>query len=147
MEISAQEYRKLAQKSAPRSPVLIDCLKAFGIGGFICTIGQLIVFAGMAAGLEKEDASFLCSVSLVFLSILLTGLGVYEMIAKHAGAGTLVPITGFANAMSSPAIEFKAEGLVLGLGVKMFTIAGPVLTYGIFASVIYGLIFFLIKLM
>ena len=146
MEITTQEYRKLAQKNIPKSPVLVDCVKAFAVGGAICALGQMIIFIAQGAGMSKDDASFICSVSLVFLSILLTGLGVYDVIAKHAGAGTLVPITGFANAMSSPAIEFKTEGLVLGLGVKMFTIAGPVLTYGIFASVVYGLVFWLVKL-
>ncbi|MBQ9414934.1 MAG: stage V sporulation protein AC [Clostridia bacterium] len=140
MDITPQEYRKLAEKSAPRSPVLADCLKAFGVGGTICMLGQAIALAGQAGGLGEKDALFLASLTLVLLSVLLTALGAYDVIAKHAGAGTLVPITGFANAMTAPAIEYKTEGLVMGLGTKMFTIAGPVLVYGVLASVIYGLI-------
>ena len=147
MELTAREYQTLATKSAPRSPVLADCVKAFSVGGIICVIGQLILFAGEALGMTERMAGMLCTVSLIALSILLTGLGLYGKIAKHAGAGTLVPITGFANAIAAPAIEFKTEGLVLGLAAQMFVIAGPVIVYGTVASVIYGLIYFLIQLM
>lgn len=147
MELTSQEYLKLASKSAPKSPAVADCVKAFLVGGTICTVGQLIIFGGEALGLTERMASTLCTVSLIALSILLTGLGLYGKLAKHAGAGTLVPITGFANAIAAPAIEFKTEGLVLGLAAQMFVIAGPVIVYGTVASVIYGLIYLLIGLM
>ena len=147
MELTAAQYSKLASKSAPKSPAVADCVKAFLVGGTICTIGQLIIFGGEALGLQERMANMLCTVSLIVLSILLTGFGLYSKIAKHAGAGTLVPITGFANAIAAPAIEFKTEGLVLGLAAQMFVIAGPVIVYGTVASVIYGLIYLLIGLM
>ena len=147
MELTAAQYTKLAAKSAPRSPAVADCVKAFLVGGTICTVGQLIIFGGEALGLQERMANMLCTVSLIALSILLTGLGLYGKLAKYAGAGTLVPITGFANAIAAPAIEFKTEGLVLGLAAQMFVIAGPVIVYGTVASVIYGLIYLLIGLM
>lgn len=143
MELSNKEYQALADRLAPRSPTVKNCLLAFLIGGAICTLGQLLTNLYLSLGLEKADAQTLCSVTLVFLSALLTGLSVYDDIAKHAGAGTLVPITGFANSVTAPAVEFKTEGLVTGLAVKMFTIAGPVLVYGIAASVVYGVIYWL----
>lgn len=115
---------------------------AFLIGGLICTLGQGMVFLYQYLGLSSEKASSLTSITLVFLSAIATGFGVYDKLAKHAGAGTLVPITGFANAVVSPALEFKSEGLILGLGAKLFTIAGPVIVYGVAASVLYGLIYF-----
>ena len=147
MELTAAQYTKLAAKSAPRSPAVADCIKSFLAGGTICTVGQLIIFGGEALGLQERMANMLCTVSLIALSILLTGLGLYGKLAKHAGAGTLVPITGFANAIAAPAIEFKTEGLILGLAAQMFVIAGPVIVYGTVASVIYGLIYLLIGLM
>ena len=146
MELTVDQYTKLAAKSAPKSPAVADCVKAFLVGGAICTVGQLIIFGGEALGLQERMANMLCTVSLIALSILLTGLGLYSKLAKHAGAGTLVPITGFANAIAAPAIEFKTEGLVLGLASQMFVIAGPVIVYGTVASVIYGLIYLLIGL-
>ena len=147
MELTAQQYSKLAAKSAPKSPVVADCLKSFFVGGSICTLGQLLLFAGEALGMTARMAGMFCTISLIALSILMTGLGIYGKIAKHAGAGTLVPITGFANAIAAPAIEFKTEGLVLGLSAQMFVIAGPVIVYGTVASVIYGLFYLLIGLM
>ena len=148
MEVTGQEYRQMNKKAAPKSPVLLNCLKAFLIGGLICTIAEVIVELLMNfAGMEQKEARLIGSISLIFLSVLLTGFNVYDNIAKHAGAGTLVPITGFANAVVSPAIEFKSEGLVLGLGAKMFSIAGPVLVYGISASILYGLILCLLQLL
>lgn len=120
-----------------------DCLNAFWIGGLICVVGQIFTNCYGAWGLEKQDAGTAASMTLVALSALLTGLSVYDDIAKHAGAGTLVPITGFANAIAAPAVEFKTEGFVLGVGAKMFTIAGPVIVYGLAASVVYGFIFWL----
>lgn len=141
-----REYEKLNQKKSPNSPLLKNCLCAFLIGGGICTLGQGLVELYQYAGLEKLDASAAASISLIFLAALLTGLNVYDNIAKVAGAGTLVPITGFSNSITSPALEFKSEGLILGLGAKMFVIAGPVLVYGITASVLYGLILYLFQL-
>ncbi len=147
MELTAQEYKKLSDAVSPKSPVIADCIKAFLVGGAICTVGQLILFAGEALGLNARSAAILCTVSLIALSIILTGFGLYSKIAKHAGAGTLVPITGFANAIAAPAIEFKTEGMVLGLASQMFVIAGPVIVYGTVASVVYGLIYFMIQLL
>ena len=120
-----------------------DCLNAFWIGGLICVVGQIFMNCYGAWGLEKQDAGTAASMTLVALSALLTGLSLYDDIAKHAGAGTLVPITGFANAIAAPAVEFKTEGFVLGVGAKMFTIAGPVIVYGLAASVVYGFIYWL----
>ena len=144
--MTEKEYGKLVKDMSPKSPILKDCAMAFLIGGLICTIGQLIMNGYMALGLEKEDAGTAMSMTLVALSALLTGFSLYDNIAKHAGAGTLVPITGFANAISSAAIEFKTEGFILGVGAKMFTIAGPVIVYGTVASVVYGLIYWIITL-
>ena len=146
MEVTGQEYRQMNKQSAPKSPVLKNCIKAFIVGGLICALGQVIVNLVQNAGMELKDARLVCSITLIAASAILTEFKVYDNIAKHAGAGTLVPITGFANAIVSPAIEFKSEGLVLGLAAKMFTIAGPVLVYGITASILYGLILNLIKL-
>ena len=141
--MTEREYGKLVQDMAPKSPIWKDCLNAFWIGGLICTIGQLIMNGYTALGLEKTDASTATSMTLVALAALLTGLSLYDDIAKHAGAGTLVPITGFANSIAAPAVEFKTEGFVLGVGAKMFTIAGPVIVYGLAASVVYGVIYWI----
>ena len=145
--MTQREYKKLADSMAPKSPMGKNCLMAFLVGGLICTLGQLIMNGYLALGLEKQDAGTAMSMTLVALSALLTGLSLYDNIAKHAGAGTLVPITGFANAVVAPAIEFKTEGFILGVGAKMFTIAGPVIVYGVSASVVYGLIYWLCTLM
>ena len=141
--MTEKEYDKLVQSLAPKSPMWKDCFNAFWIGGLICTLGQLIMNGYLALNMEKMDASCATSMTLVALAALLTGLSVYDDIAKHAGAGTLVPITGFSNAVSAPAIEFKTEGFILGVGAKMFTIAGPVIVYGVSASVVYGLIYWI----
>ena len=141
-----KEYQKLADSYAPKSPIGKDCFHAFWIGGLICVLGQLAINGYMALGMEKTNASTAASMSLVALSALLTGLSLYDDIAKVAGAGTLVPITGFANSISAPAVEFKTEGMILGTAAKMFTIAGPVIVYGISASVVYGLIYWIITL-
>ena len=138
-----KEYEKLSASLAPKSPILKDCFHAFWIGGLICVLGQIAINIYLSFGLEKQDASTAASMSLVALSALLTGLSLYDDIAKHAGAGTLVPITGFANAVSAPAVEFKTEGFILGVGAKMFTIAGPVIVYGLSASVVYGFIYWI----
>ena len=145
MEMSKQEYQKFVQARAKSSPIVKDCVLAFAIGGGICVVGQLIMDGFTALGLERTDAGTATSISLVFLSALLTGLNLYNKLARYGGAGTLVPITGFANAMVSPALEFKSEGLITGTAAKLFTVAGPVLVFGISASVIYGLILCLLQ--
>ena len=144
--MTERQYQKLVDKMAPRSPIWKNCLKAFLIGGLICTVGQALLELYGLVGLDEEQSATAASMTLVALSALLTGLSLYDNIAKHAGAGTLVPITGFANAVSSAAIEFKTEGFILGVGAKMFTIAGPVIVYGVSASVIYGLIYWITTL-
>ena len=138
-----KEYEKLVRQLSPSSPIGKDCLYAFLFGGFICLLGQLAMQGYVALGLEKQQASTAASMSLVALSALLTGLSVFDDIAKVAGAGTLVPITGFANAISAPAVEFKTEGKILGTAAKMFTIAGPVIVYAVSASVVYGFIYWI----
>ena len=138
--MTEKQYQNLAARAAPKSPIVRDCFFAFTIGGLICALGQLAVNGYLALGLAKQDASTAASMSLVALSALLTGLSWYDDIARFAGAGTLVPITGFANSIAAPAVEFKTEGFILGVGAKMFTIAGPVLVYGTAAGVVYGLI-------
>ena len=143
--MTEKEYAKLVKDLSPKSPVLKDCFNAFWIGGLICAIGQAILNGYL--GLDQETAGTAMSVTLVFLSALLTGLSLYDNIAKHAGAGTLVPITGFANAIAAPAVEFKTEGFILGVGGKIFTIAGPVILYGVSASVVYGLIYWIITIL
>ena len=140
MNMSKKEYNRYVARLAQKSPLGKDLLRSFLVGGLICVIGQLILNGFTALDLSEQDAAAATSVSLVFLSAVLTGLSVYDDIAKFAGAGTLVPITGFANAVVSPAIEFKAEGFVPGMAAKMFIIAGPVIVYGTVASVLYGLI-------
>jgi len=142
-----KEYQKLADAHAPKSPIVKDCINAFWIGGLICVLGQLLTNGYGALGLEKTDAATAASMTLVAISALLTGLSLYDDIAKVAGAGTLVPITGFANSIAAPAVEFKTEGFILGVAAKMFTIAGPVLVYGTAAGVVYGLIYWALMTM
>ena len=137
-------YKRFADAHAPRSPLLRNCLSAFFIGGLICVLGQgLKTLYLNVCGMNPEDAATLTSVSLVFLAALLSGLGIFDKIAKFAGAGTLVPITGFANAVVSPAIDCRAEGVILGVGTKIFTVAGPVLLYGILSGGIYGVLYWI----
>lgn len=143
MKMTNQEYRDFAEKHAPRSPERRNIVRAFLVGGAICLVGQLIVNFYVSMGLDKDSAATAGSITLVFLGALLTGLGVYDDMAKIGGAGTLVPITGFANSVAAPALEFKTEGFVTGTAVKMFSIAGPVIVYGIAASVVYGLIYWI----
>ena len=144
--MTEKQYQKMVADMSPKSPILKNCLKAFLVGGLICTIGQGILNLYTFLGLDKENSATATSMTLVALSALFTGLSLYDNLAKHAGAGTLVPITGFSNAVSSAAIEFKTEGFVLGVGAKMFTIAGPVIVYGVSASVVYGLIYWITTL-
>ena len=146
MNLSKQEYQEYVNKMSPDSPLWKDVLNAFWTGGLICVLGQLILNGYDALGLSETNAATAASVTLIFLGALLTGLGLYGKIAKLAGAGTVVPITGFANSVVSPALEFKTEGFILGVGAKMFTIAGPVIVYGVSASVVYGLIYWITTL-
>ena len=135
------EYNAYVKARVPASPLLKDMLNAFWVGGAICVLGQLIRDLWMLAGLDGESAGSAMSITLIFLGTLATGLGVYDRLAKIGGAGTLLPITGFSNAMASPALEFKSEGLITGLAAKMFLVAGPVIVYGLAASVVYGVIY------
>ena len=139
--MTEKEYGKLVQQRMPKSPIWKDCLGAFLVGGAICALGQVFMNWYSSMGLDETGAGTATAMTLVAISALLTGLSLYDNIAKFAGAGTLVPITGFANAIAAPAVEFKTEGFILGVGAKMFTIAGPVIVYGVSASVVYGLIY------
>lgn len=144
MDFEKKDYKKYAAARAPKSPCLKNCIKAFLIGGLICAIGQgfSLIYKNLC-NLDEETAGTLTSVTLIFIAISLTALGIFDKIAKHAGAGTLVPITGFANAVASPAIDSHSEGLVLGVGAKIFTVAGPVLLYGTLAGAVYGVIYYI----
>ncbi|MBM7687079.1 MAG: stage sporulation protein [Epulopiscium sp.] len=144
MQDMKKEYEQLVEKVSPKSNTVRDCARAFWVGGLICTIGELITNIIKSFGYNQDEASMLTTITLVFLGILLTGLDIYDSIGKYAGAGSIVPITGFANSMVSPAIEFKKEGYVFGVGARMFTIAGPVIVYGVIASVIVGIIHYFI---
>ena len=144
--MTEKQYGRMVGELSPKSPIWKDCMNAFWIGGLICTIGQLCMNMFTALNLDKTDAGTATSATLVALAALLTGFSIYDDIAKHAGAGTLVPITGFANAIAAPAVEFKTEGFILGVGAKMFTIAGPVIVYGVSASVVYGFIYWITTL-
>lgn len=146
MNISNQEYGELAKRHSHPSAMYKTIPLAFVIGGGICVLGEALLNMYQAFGLNQEDSGMWTSMTLIFLSALLTGLKLYDRIAQHAGAGTLVPITGFANSVVSPALDFKSEGYVLGLGAKMFVIAGPVIVYGISASIIYGIIYYITTL-
>ena len=145
MDMTPKEYQAYVKEKAPSSPIVQDCLRAFLVGGLICTLGQAIQNGWLAAGLTKDDAGAATACSLVLLSAVLTGLNVYSNIGRFGGAGSLIPITGFANAVVSPAIDFKAEGLVTGMAAKMFTVAGPVIVFGSLASVIYGVVLMLLR--
>ena len=147
MELKQKAYQKMVEEKSPKSKIAYDCLKAFWVGGTICLIGEIISnLLSMFFTLEKTALSAWTSIILVFLGATLTGIGVYDKIGKYAGAGSLVPITGFANGITSPAMEYKPEGFVLGVGAKMFTIAGPVIVYGTVASVVYGIIYWITTL-
>ena len=146
MNISQNEYASMVKKASPKSKLLKDCIGAFSVGGFICLIGQALSDTyQFALGMDIKDARCLTSISLVFLSALFTALSWYDNIAKFAGAGTLVPITGFANSVAAPALEFKTEGWILGLGAKIFIISGPVILYGTLASIACGIIYYFVR--
>ncbi len=147
MNMKPEEYKAYVDKRSPKSPILKDCINAFWIGGLICALGQFFLNGYQNMGLEEKDASTAASMSLIVLSILLTGFSLYDNIAKRAGAGTLVPITGFANSIAAPAIEFRSEKLITGTCVKLFTICGPVLVFGLGASVIFGLVYWIATLL
>jgi stage V sporulation protein AC len=147
MNIGKKEYPKYADAHAPKSPVIADSLRAFLVGGLICAAAQGLTTLWKSLGLVKEDAALLTSVTLILLAVILTATGVFDRIAKVAGAGTLVPITGFANAVVSPAIDSHAEGLVLGVGAKIFTVAGPVLLYATLAGTVWGVLYWIVTLL
>jgi len=144
-KMTNQDYNAYIKRRSPKSPLGKNMLRAFVVGGLICTVGQAILNGWSAAGLDQEAAAGATSVTLVFVGALLTGLGLYDRLARFAGAGTLVPITGFANAIVSPALEYKAEGFISGMAAKMFVIAGPVIVFGLTASVAYGLVLVLFQ--
>lgn len=146
MSNQKSKYQKYADKTAQKSPIFLDCVKAFTVGGLICTFAELMFNFYLKIGLKEETVKILVPVTLIFLAAFFTSVGVFDKLAKHAGAGTLVPITGFANAVVSPALDTKAEGYILGVGAKMFTIAGPVIVYGTVASVVYGVIYWITTL-
>ena len=145
MDMSPQEYQAYVKQKSPKSPLLKDVVFAFVIGGVICVVGQAVQNFWGEMGLDQEDAGTATACTMVFFSAVLTALGLYSRLARFGGAGTLVPITGFANAVVSPAIDFKSEGFITGMAAKMFTIAGPVIVYGVTASVIYGIILVLLQ--
>ena len=145
--MTEKQYQQRVQELSPRSPMGMDCLNAFLIGGAICLIGQIFMNLYSSLDLSKEAAGTATSITLVSLSALLTGLSLYDNLAKYGGAGTLVPMTGFANAIAAPAVEFKTEGFILGVGAKIFTIAGPVIVYGLAASSVYGFVYYLWQLL
>lgn len=146
MKMTNEEYRRYAERRAPRSQTGGNMLRAFLYGGAICCVGQALLNLYSALGLDAETAGTACSITLVFLGAALTAAGVYDDIAKRAGAGTLVPITGFANSVAAPALEFKTEGFITGTAAKMFVIAGPVVVYGASAGVVYGLLLLLLHI-
>ncbi|MDR1532594.1 MAG: stage V sporulation protein AC [Clostridiales bacterium] len=143
--LGSQEYSDLVKRMSPPSNTVVNCLKAFAVGGLICCVGQVIINFLMSAGLSKDDAGMYTSIVLIFAGTLLTGIGVYDKIGEFAGAGSVVPITGFANSVAAPALEFKKEGFVMGMGAKMFIVAGPVLVYGTLTSILVGIVYYIIR--
>lgn len=139
------KYNEMVEQASPNSKIITNCIKAFVVGGLICCIGQFILNTAISMGADKDTAGTITSIILIFLGVLFTGLGLYSKLGKFAGAGSIVPITGFANSIAAPAIEFKKEGYILGVGAKMFVVAGPVIVYGTVTSIIVGLIYYFIK--
>lgn len=144
-EITKEKYSDMVKKASPNSPIVTNCIKAFVVGGIICCIGQFITNWCNVFGLSTEDSSTYTSIILVVLASLLTGLGLYSKLGKFAGAGSIVPITGFSNSVTAPAIEFKKEGFILGLGAKIFIVAGPVILYGVLTSIVVGIIYYFVS--
>lgn len=145
MRISNKQYDEMVKKASPNSPIVSDCIKAFLIGGAICCFGQLLFYIFRKSGMSLDESRSLVSIALIIITAILTGIGVFDKIAKHAGAGTIVPITGFANSVVSPAMEFKSEGFIMGTGASIFKVAGPVILYGTTAASLYGLIYFIVE--
>lgn len=145
MRISNKQYDEMVKKASPNSPIVLDCIKAFLIGGAICCFGQLLFYIFRKSGMSLDESRSLVSIALIIITAILTGIGVFDKIAKHAGAGTIVPITGFANSVVSPAMEFKSEGFIMGTGASIFKVAGPVILYGTTAASLYGLIYFIVE--
>lgn len=145
MRISNKQYDEMVKKASPNSPIVLDCIKAFLIGGAICCFGQLLFYIFRKSGMNLDESRSLVSISLIIITAILTGIGVFDKIAKHAGAGTIVPITGFANSVVSPAMEFKSEGFIMGTGASIFKVAEPVILYGTTAASLYGLIYFIVE--
>lgn len=145
MRISNKQYDEMVKKASPNSPIVLDCIKAFLIGGAICCFGQLLFYIFRKSGMNLDESRSLVSITLIIITAILTGIGVFDKIAKHAGAGTIVPITGFANSVVSPAMEFKSEGFIMGTGASIFKVAGPVILYGTTAASLYGLIYFIVE--
>jgi len=145
MNKTKAEYREIVKQASPNSSLLVSCVKAFVVGGLICDAGQFVNNLYIGAGTPKDTASVYTSVILIFFGVLLTGLGLYQKLGKFAGAGSIVPITGFANSVASPALEFKSEGYIFGVGAKMFVVAGPVIVYGVAASVVIGIIYYFFR--
>lgn len=143
--MAKQKYQKLVEKTTPNSRLLLNCIKAFIIGGLLCCLGQYISKICLSLGIDKDAAGMYTSVILIFLGVLFTGFGLYDKLGKFAGAGSIVPITGFANSVAAPAIEFKKEGFILGVGARMFIIAGPVIVYGVLSSVIIGIVYYFMR--
>ena len=146
MSISKSDYSKMTDKASPNSPIILNCIKAFVIGGGLCTFAQILNFVFEKAGLRENEVRLATPSVVIIITAVLTGLGVYDKIARHAGAGTIVPISGFANSVVAPALEFQHEGYILGTAAQMFSIAGPVIVYSTSASVVYGLIIYIFKL-
>lgn len=145
MRISNKQYDEMVKKASPNSPIVLDCIKAFLIGGAICCFCQLLFYIFRKSGMSLDESRSLVSIALIIITAILTGIGVFDKIAKHAGAGTIVPITGFANSVVSPAMEFKSEGFIMGTGASIFKVAGPVILYGTTAASLYGLIYFIVE--
>ena len=144
-DITKKQYSNMVKKASPASPTITNCLKAFLVGGIICTIGQLITNCCRIFGLSIEQSGNFTSIILVIAASVLTGLGLYSKLGKFAGAGSIVPITGFSNSVTAPAIEFKKEGFILGLGAKIFIVAGPVILYGVLTSIVVGIVYYILS--
>lgn len=145
MNISDKKYDEMVKKASPASPLLKNCLMAFIVGGGICCLGQVLFMVFERAGMNAQETRAMVSVTLIVIAAILTGIGVFDKIAKHAGAGTVVPITGFSNSVVSPALEYKSEGFIMGTGANIFKIAGPVIAYGTLSATLFGLIYYIVQ--